>query len=82
MDWIKVEDRLPNGAIDNEVQVVGFSEKWKHPDFNPLGQRVCHLDDLGWYSVRYNGEHGVYIEVDAEEGDNPTHWQPMNESPI
>jgi hypothetical protein len=23
----------------------------------------------------------VFVEVDAEENDNPTHWQPLNKSP-
>lgn len=83
-NWISVEDELPKGDLEekqNEITVIGFSEKWVHPDFNPLGQRMCCLDDFGWYSSRWNASNDCYMDVQPDENDNPTHWMPLPNPP-
>ncbi|MFH6945133.1 hypothetical protein [Flavobacterium sp. FlaQc-50] len=54
------------------LKVLGHSEDWIHPDFNPDGTRECFINgDLGWTSARYVDHQDCYIE-DTES--SPTHF--------
>lgn len=76
--WISVEKELPE---DGE-EVIGYSEKWIHPDFNPEGTRVCFINMDEWISAKWNNDQDSWhTHADWCCGDNggqdfnPTHWQ-------
>jgi len=47
---------------ENMSEVIGYSEKWIDPDFNPRGTRVCFLNADGWISSKRCDYHEVYQE--------------------
>lgn len=70
--WIPVEHRKPEVCIP----VLGFSEKWKHEDFNPKGVRECFLMDDGlWLSAVWNNEQDCWDTHAHAPPYQPTHWQ-------
>ena len=82
--WISVEDELP----DDGIEVIGFSEKWIHPDFNPEGTRVCFMSNGEWISAKWNNDqdswhtHAEWCCGDNGGKDfNPTHWQHKPKKP-
>lgn len=88
-NWISVESRLPYGHNEVrplEMEVIGFNEKWIHPDFNPNGTRICIYSDMGWSCARWNDSQDSWI-TDWEDDERtkdvaPTHWTPMVERPF
>ncbi len=79
--WINVEDRLPDGHSElrqNEIQVLGYNEEWIHPDFNPLGIRMCAYckdwDDNQWRSPMWIDSQDSYI---TDNLSSPTKWRPL-----
>ena len=45
--WYKFEDKKPPKGIE----VIAYNSKWIDEDFNPTGQRVGFLSDLGFTSA-------------------------------
>lgn len=75
MNWQLVSEVKPDPCF----VVIGHSEEWKDPDYNPTGIRECFiLDDGTWVSAGWNNVQDTY--ENGEYGD-PTHWQPTPEPP-
>ncbi|MBX4188410.1 MAG: hypothetical protein KW793_04755 [Candidatus Doudnabacteria bacterium] len=78
--WTLVDVQLPEAG----VEVIGQSDKWIHPDYNPDGTRVCFVDDQDeWVSAKWDNEqdswhtHAKWCCEDHGGTDfNPTQWQP------
>ena len=68
--WIPVSERLPKST---DFEVIGFNKEWIDPDFNPKGQRVCFVDDDGfWMCAKWSDSAQQYI---TEVNDMPTYWR-------
>lgn len=87
--WHKVQDKLPdpdkNG--DLEMEVIGFSEAWIDPDFNPNGTRSCTYSDAGWTCAKWNDYQDSFVSISElddvpEEYYTPTHWIEMTPNPL
>jgi len=70
--WINY---LENPPHVNEMEVIGYSPAWIHPDFNPKGTRVgFRNDDNTFTCARWNDEQDEYI---ADSSDIPLFWKPI-----
>ena len=77
-EWFLVSDQLP----EDGVEVIGYSEKWIHPDFNPDGTRVCFISNgEEWHSAKWDNDqdswhtHAEWCCAESGGTDfNPTHW--------
>jgi len=85
MEWISVNKKLP--AIG--VEVIGYSRKWIHSDFNSNGIRICFLGiDDEWSSAKWDNDqdswhtHAKWRCENPEKDDfTPTHWQNLPKPP-
>ena len=75
--WTPVESKPPEDGIE----VIGYSEKWIHPDFNPEGTRVCFINEGDWHSAKWNNDQDswhTHAEWCCKESGGtdfaPTHW--------
>jgi len=77
-----VKDKSPEDGLE----VLGYSEKWVHPDFNKNGVRVCFQNNDEWQSAKWDNDQDhwhTHAEWCCENGNNfnPTHWILKPESP-
>ncbi len=73
--WIKTEDQLPKEGIE----VIGYSKKWIHPDFNKNGTRICFINEGDWHSAKWDNNQDswhTHAKWCCEFGSDfaPTHW--------
>ena len=86
-EWYDTSIQLPTEG----QEVIGYNEKWIHPDFNPEGTRVCFmtidnfngLKDYNWTSAKWDNDqdswhtHAKWCCDDNGGTDfEPTHWTP------
>ena len=57
--WYKFEDKKPPKGIE----VIAYNSKWIDEDFNPTGQRVGFLSDLGFTSAYWWDYQGDYVAI-------------------
>lgn len=76
--WISVDNELPEDGIE----VIGYSEKWIHPDFNTGGTRVCFINNGEWNSAKWNNDQDSWhthaewcCRDNGGKHFEPTHWQ-------
>lgn len=55
-----------------EYEVIGYSKKWIHPDFNPKGLRICFKGADNWFSAVWNNCQDSYWGDDETA---PTHYK-------
>ena len=66
MEWTKIDnENKPEG------EVLLFSEKWIHEDWNPKGIRIGFHDDVsGWVSAYWCNYHDDYHTRNSDEDNN------------
>lgn len=66
---------------EDGVEVIGQSDKWKHPDFNPDGTRVCFISEGEWVSAKWDNDQDSWhthakwcCEENGGKDFNPEKW--------
>lgn len=73
------EDSVKSQLTQDHGEVIGFHEKWIHPDFNPNGIRIGFLNgDDKFYSAQWWDYQDTYQNSDEYF---PTHWMPLPQPP-
>ena len=53
LTWHKfIEGSLPPVDVD----VIAYSKKWIHPDYNPKGIRIGFMEEDRFYSAQWDGD--------------------------
>lgn len=65
-EWIPAESY--DGNSKNSQDMLGYSERWKDPYFNPRGIRLCCKGFGGrWHSTYWEGQSDSYTNDDTTE---------------